>query len=261
VTAFASIPAQVQGPGAFETQDTVAYLLLLLLVKVIVLGGVFVAMSLVIVRQRRRSVVARAEARKASEKEKVFFGTPSRWLAVECSDSILVQAALGLKDTKPCSWDDGVYSDKAGQLFLAPPIDGWTLVFGPGLTSLADDPDRCFHFLRKISDELGTAQFFSTNPIVNHHCWALADEGDILRGYSWAGETVWNQGPITSAERDLGLVCFEYGQGSALDDSIEAHPALSNAERVHSLAGKWSLDPTAIHPRIWERQSGVAGFV
>ena len=53
-----------------------------------------------------------------------------------------------------------------------------------------------------LSRKLGHVQFFSANRVLNHHSWALLDQGEVFRAYAWAGETLGNQGPLTAAEKD-----------------------------------------------------------
>lgn len=245
-------------PG-IRTDDLPALLLLLLVLKMLVLGGLCVAMIRFIVRQRHLSVATRHAPHTDSGSSRLMFEPPACWLAVQCKDMRLVEKSLRLKNTKPCAWDDGLHAGKDHQLFLSPPIGGWILVFGPGLTHFANDPDACFRFIRMLSGQTGVVQFFSANRIVNHHGWVLANEGEILRGYSWAGETVWNQGPMTAAERALGIVCFDYGEKVPLDETLEADPALSNTEKVPQLAGRWSINPTSINLKPWMRQTGLVG--
>ena len=69
----------------------------------------------------------------------------------------------------------------------------------------------CYRFLRELSRKLGNVQFYSVNRVLNHHAWALLEDGEVYRAYAWAGETLWNEGFVTAAEKELGLVCFEYG--------------------------------------------------
>ena len=246
-------------PG-FRTEDTVAYLLLLMFMKVMILGGLCVTMAVFIVRQNRSTAKKSKRSKPAARpSERVLFEPPSRWLALKSDDGELISQALGLKNPTPCDWDDGINTSREDQLFLAPPVDGWTLVFGPGLRRYSDDPGTCFHMMRRLSKHVGTAQFFTSNRVFDHHGWVLACDGQILRGYSWAGETLWDQGNQTSAERDLGMICFAYGEACPEEDTASKDPSSRNSERVHLLAGKWSIDPVKIDSGSWSHQSGFVG--
>jgi hypothetical protein len=86
----------------------------------------------------------------------------------------------------------------------------------------------------------------------------LLEGGDVYRAYAWAGETLWNEGFVTAAERDLDMVCFDYGfevNGFACQDALAG-----DTEKLNRLAGRWSIDPAAIPPSSWRTQ-GIVGEV
>lgn len=186
-----------------------------------------------------------------------IFDQPSRWLAIRSSDPRLVQAALGLHSTAPCSWEEGLHEAREHKMFVSPSIGGWVVVLGSALPDPADDVDACFHFLRELSRKVGQVQFFSANRVVYHHAWALADQGNIFRAYAWAGETLWNQGPVTAAERELRFQCFGYGT----DRSVFVHrdPLMANTEKVFRLAARWSIDPMALREVSANDRQGIVG--
>jgi hypothetical protein len=187
-----------------------------------------------------------------------LFERPACWLAVKCNDAAAVQAALKLRHPAPCSWEEGLVETSAGKLFVSRPISGWVLVVGPGLPEPADDVDVCYRFLRELSRKLGNVQFYSVNRVLNHHAWALLEDGRVYRAYAWAGQTLWNEGFVTAAERELGMVCFDYGCEATAPAFREA-PA-EDTEKLNQLAGRWSLDPAAIPPSSW-RSRGIVGEV
>ncbi len=186
------------------------------------------------------------------------FEQPSRWLAVKAAKSAVVQAALNLHRPTPCSWEEGLAEARQDKLFISPPISGWVLVVGPGLPEPAEDVDVCYRFLADLSRKLGHLQFFSVSRVVNYHCWALLEKGQIYRAYSWAGETLWNQGPVTAAEKELQMLCLPYGGEQnpfALREALAA-----NSEKVNQLAARWSVDPAAVSPANWNGRGIVGEF-
>ncbi len=186
-----------------------------------------------------------------------LFGQPCRWLAIKGHNPVAVQEALHLNAPTPCSWEEGLIEARDHRLFISPPVSGWILVVGSSLPDPAEDVDKCYRFLTGLSRKLGHVQFFSTNRVVTHHAWALIDKGRVFRAYAWAGETLWNQGPVTAAEKDLKLTCFDYGDGTA---GFERKDSISlNTERVSLLASRWSLDPTAIDDRQCKSEYGITG--
>jgi len=186
------------------------------------------------------------------------FEQPTRWLAVKAVQPSVVQAALHLHRPTPCSWEEGLAGAREDKLFISPPISGWVLVVGPGLPEPAEDPDRCYHFLTALSRKLGHLQFFSLSRVVNYHGWVLLERGQVYRAYAWAGETLWNQGPVTAAEKELDMLCLEYASDQnpfALREALAA-----NAEKVNQLAARWSIDPAAISPEMWRGRGIVGAF-
>jgi hypothetical protein len=186
-----------------------------------------------------------------------IFARPDCWLAIESSDTQAVQSALGLNHPTPCSWSDGLSGDK--QLFISPPIRGWTVVIGSGLPDPGEDVDACFRLIVGLSRKLGKVQFFCANRVVNHHGWARAENGRVQRAYAWAGKTVWLQGERTAAECDLGFECRDYGDYGSEDCFSESNDVALNVEKVPLLAARWSLDPAAINAQFLEQECGVAG--
>jgi hypothetical protein len=186
------------------------------------------------------------------------FEQPSRWLAVKAVHPSVVQAALHLHHPTSCSWEEGLAEARDDKLFISPSISGWVLVVGSGLPEPAEDPDRCYHFLTALSRKVGHVQFFTVSRVVNYHGWVLLERGHVYRGYAWAGETLWNQGPVTAAEKDLEMLCLEYASEQnafALRDSLSA-----NSEKVNQLAARWSIDPASISPEMWRGRGIVGAF-
>ncbi len=230
-------------------------LLLPLLASAIGIGAGLVAF--VIRRKRLNAAPVAAQARPGPP-----FSTPSalgtrppRWLAVKSRRLSAVQNALGLHNTKPCSWSEGLADEH--KLFIAPAIKGWILVFGSGLPDPDDDIDACFRFLVRLSRKLGRVQFFSANRVLQHHAWACLRSGRVVRAYAWAGKTLWAQGRVTAAEKELRLQFLDYGEPAeriSLGDTIAA-----NVEKIPSLAAHWSLDPARIEERFLAEERGIVG--
>jgi hypothetical protein len=186
------------------------------------------------------------------------FEQPARWLAIKAVKPSVVQAALHLHRPTPCSWEQGLAEAREDKLFISPSIGGWVLVVGSGLPEPTEDADRCFHFLTALSRKLGHVQCFSVSRVVHHHCWALLERGHVFRAYAWAGETLWNQGPVTAAEKELDMLCLEYASEQSPFALREA--LCANCEKVNQLAARWSIDPSAIPPEMWRGRGIVGAF-
>lgn len=182
---------------------------------------------------------------------------PSRWLAIRTRDMHAVQLALGLRHAQACSWTEGLFGSR--NLFIAPPVNGWTLVFGADLPVPDDDIDFCYRFLRDLSRKLGQVQYFQADPVLQQHAWVRLESGRVLRAYAWAGATLWNQGVKTPAELALKVNCFGYGENPGSDDWILADHLVANVDKVWRLAQRWSIDPTGIDGRMLMQQQGITG--
>jgi hypothetical protein len=156
---------------------------------------------------------------------------PASWLAVRSIEPTAVRTALAARD----------------EFYISPRVHGWVIVTGPGLPSPSDDVDRCFRFLTAASRKLGHLQFFHMEKFSGHHAWARMDDGCVTRAYAWAGETVWNQGVKTPAERGLGMKCHGYGEGPGAGSWTGNEHAAANIKKIPLLAARWSLDPEILH--------------
>ena len=186
-----------------------------------------------------------------------FLGRPTSWLAVKGRNLRAVQTALRLRKIEPCSWVEGLAGEK--QFFIAPPVNGWILVFGTGLPDPGDDVDKCFHLLVNLSRAAGQVHFFVANRALAHHAWVRAEDGRIKRAYAWAGKTLWNQGEPTGLEKELGLRCFDYTEPGSSGIFETADCIGTNVDRVPMLAARWSLDPASVDQAILDQACGIAG--
>lgn len=246
-----------------EFKEAVSILMLIPFGLVLGTGVLFIFSAIRWARQRREASEQFSHLNfspgffvKASFRTSLF-DQPCRWLAIKGHHPSTVQAALHLHAPMPCSWEEGLIEARERKLFISPPVAGWILVVGSSLPDPTEDVDECYHFLTNLSRKLGQVQFFSTNRVLNHHAWALIDKGRIFRAYAWGGETLWNQGQPTAAEKDLKLTCFDYGSGAI---GFEQKDVVAlNAERVPTLASRWSIDPTSIDERQFKSSYGITG--
>lgn len=261
----AALPASFLGMMSspdFVPDDTMAVLLIGLFCVVAFALLVMICFVVRLLRNRRRAKTP-AHSSVADEPENRFlptiFDAPVRWVAIKTVSLQAVQSALGLQHARRCSWNEAVTAPFEPRLFIAPPIDGWVLVLGCDLPDPDEDVDDCFCFLTHLSRELGQVQFFSANRVINHHAWARLESGVVTRAYAWAGETLWNQGPLTSAEMTLKLRCLDYTETVGQLNLAHRELLSTNTEKVLRLAGCWSLDPTGIDRARLQHSVGIAG--
>ncbi len=234
----------------------------------VLIMGVFLAFLVINWRGRRTSArPAPTEADKDSvairppNLRSTSLKRPTCWLAIKNKNLLAVQYALSLHNPKPCSWAEGLSGNGEQKVFISPPVSGWILVVGSALPDPGDDVDACFRFLVDLSRKLGHVQFFNANSMLNYHAWAQVEGGRVLRAYAWAGKTLWNQGKPTQPETDLGLKCYAYTEApeTPVFNSSQSETGTNNADKVHFLAARWSIDPEDIDERFIEQEWGIVG--
>ena len=187
-----------------------------------------------------------------------LFDRPTRWMAIKCANLQKVQNALGLHNPTPCPLSEG-FSRLGDKLFISPPVKGWILVVGNSLPDVHDDVDKLYRFLMKAANELGSIQYFSANRVLNHHAWARIENNRVYRAYAWAGETLWNQGETTAAEKELELKCYGYCDTPLPYPFTARDSHVANTEKVMQLAARWSIDPMAVNNQSLRASLGIAG--
>jgi hypothetical protein len=168
---------------------------------------------------------------------------PHRWMAIRSSNTAFLREILHIGPEEGSPWSEALVRFRERVIFISPPWRGWSLVVGAAIPDPAADIDQLYRFLSGLSREVGEVQFFSADRVLNHHAWAWLREGNVVRAYAWAGETLWSQGDCTLDERLLGLTVHDYGEAVEGPGSCGGPSEQQNAERVALLARRWSLDP------------------
>ena len=228
----------------------------------------------------------------------VGFGYKICWFAVRTTDAGAVADAMELDRRRPANWKSGMAaaydqtpgSDRYVEVFVTPPVDGWTLAIGFDLPSPAafgskTERRKGRHFRRLLSSlasRFDEVQFFGTYRIVGFDAWARPRGGRIERIFSFVdGEVVANEGPQTSEEAALGFLnlgkrspadatryIFDRAEALEHDESSAGEETSSGAavqgrfrnepipseDHTIALAGAWSVDPTTL-----DEQSGPLG--
>ncbi len=130
---------------------------------------------------------------------------------------------------------------------------------GGGLPSPSRDVDVCFRFVLDLSRKLGQVQLFCVNRESQHHAWVKAQNGRIVRAYAWADMALWQQGPPTRDETELGLKCLDYAESAPGEQAGLAEVLAANVEKVPLLAARWGLDPASIPQHFPLDEHGVTG--
>jgi len=99
------------------------------------------------------------------------FGHKGMWFAVKATDAQRIAAILNITQLSESNWHVGIDKAYKDAVFITPPVDGWTLVFGVAFpyNDTGDDLADVKKKLQELSKEFGEAQFFSTNRVVEFH--------------------------------------------------------------------------------------------
>lgn len=183
------------------------------------------------------------------------FGYRMGWLAIRTRDTERVIERLGLTDTISANWDNGlgtVYAetDSENQVFVSPPVNGWTFVVGLALPQPLGKTfvDKTVPLLLDLGSQFIEVQYYLAYPALDCFAWARVIDGKLIRAYAINDEgVVWNKGKPSKEEKTLGNRLYEVrgvkkrrsdGEGELIMYPTEQH--------LMMLAGKWSLDPSRL---------------
>ena len=264
---FPQILAATTGSGEKNWFEVLPPILIFLLTVIFVIGVGFVMLARYHVRKRKEDDALMEQflrvngAGAAALGARSIYGLPKRWVAIRSTNQQAVREAFRLHNARTCTWEEGLAEASQRKLFISPPVGSWILVMGTCLPDPHEDVDHAFRFILELSQKLGHVQFFQADRVLYHHAWVRAEEGRILRAYAWAGETLWNQGPVSLAETELGLHCLDYGDLTGMDSFPPAPFIQTNTDKVVALAANWSIDPLTIDQRALRLGQGLAGEV
>lgn len=204
----------------------------------------------------------------------VAFGYKSAWFAIPSTDTRLVFEALGLTSPKTANWSDGLafaHSDNAksknSPTFVTPPVEGWSFVI-TGLRYSADSPDHIEALnerLKSLSKTFGEAHYFGSYRVVGYVAWYKAQSGKIVRGFSFADGTLYeNTGATTDAELAIGLFDMTDMDEDALWDFVmaaedEGKPVSFDESDPMRIAERWSVAQPTLGMMSNEAAMGLIG--
>lgn len=204
------------------------------------------------IRPRIEQAIARYRVRRPDSP--VAFEPRLPWLAIRTRNTQAVASLLGLGDAMPANWRLGIAqtrNERGTQIFVSPPVLGWTLVVGFSLPSPVGRRfvDKCSPLLEQLGREFADVQYFQGDSLIELFAWARVVDGKIVRAFAIGDEgMIWNKGKLTKEERTLGLKMFELRgvQGGSAVTAAGDLFAYPTDEHVLKLASRWSLDPTKL---------------
>ncbi|MFD7558120.1 hypothetical protein ACFV9E_26700 [Streptomyces sp. NPDC059835] len=130
---------------------------------------------------------------------------PFMWIAVPAATYEGVFEALGLHDRIPATMAmgmSGVLHDTAvttgpdgeeltvHRAFVTPEFAGWRMVFGVMVFKTAEETAA------RVSAYCGEAHFYFRDAYDDEHCWAIAQQGRVIRSYQTYREPAWTGEPM-----------------------------------------------------------------
>lgn len=170
------------------------------------------------------------------------FGYKIFWYAVETSKTKSVIETLGLKNVEKVGWSEGLEMAYEGDVFVTPPIDGWTLIVSSclDLPDSIDVNDPAVKLLNKLAKKYSsTASFFGSHRVSNTAVWMYSTGGYLQR--------------LLLVED--GEVKINYGQPFGIEeywDILDEDAVLEAAEKV-------SINPMAIETYDNVKKKGYIG--
>ncbi|MGW2782454.1 hypothetical protein ACWC3X_14590 [Streptomyces populi] len=194
-------------------------------------------------------------------------GYKTSWLAVPGAGSGEVADALGLAGRVAMDWETGTEAAYTRGVFVASPVEGWTLAHGRIHLDDGRDGDgpAILSWLGRLGGRFGDLQYFSTDRIGEYHAWARAEAGRIVRAYCYngcTGDVPMRLGEPTGIERRLGV--GQRGREECREDWSDAewddwHAGMPNEQHVMAIARDWGICPLDI-PEGAHVDDGVHGF-
>ena len=184
------------------------------------------------------------------------------WLAVKSDDTAAIAHTLGMIDLRSCSVEEGFYESgprlahrrpltrlarflglrppaakpEAPKYFIAPPIDGWTLVFGADI-AFGDE------LRTELSRVFGEAQAFHSYQDNSGYRWARSRGGKTVRAVTVDDGDVTSEGETSPPEPE------------------PANLSRANEYDVLRIARGWSVDPNVLVRNGTPGQLGTRGMV
>ena len=184
----------------------------------------------------------------------VPFGYKCIWILVSASNPTEIKDFLSLKNARKSNWKEGIKNAYDSGFFISPVVKGRIFIISVNLpgTSFTKGISRVKNLLGKLSKRFGDVQFFGTHRIVEYHSWAHYQKGNLVRGFSYIGESgaiLWNEGKLTPVEKELKyFLAHKNFTGDEKPDIFSSEiPAISpNENMVMKIADSWGLSPVLL---------------
>lgn len=182
------------------------------------------------------------------------FGLKMHWLAIRSEDSEKILACLPSEhELRRINWDKGLgyaYRHRSN-VFVSPPVQGWTFIVGWGIPEFSDVRRAAFDdFTAPFLQTFADVQYYGSYRVVDYVAWGRAEGGTWQRLFAYCPNTdlLYSEGAQTDTEQALGLIDIR-SLDELLASSEEDHDHWLESldeETPLRLAGKWSIDPDTL---------------
>lgn len=162
------------------------------------------------------------------------------WLAFKGAHRDPILMALGMKDLKPCAWEEGIRGSMGPDaLFVTLPVNGCNLVFGNALPDLAYR-SKTAPWLTTLGAVIPEVYAFSAQQNVQVFAFAKVAEGQMARFYAAAQGSV----RVNRGGRSDGEEALDFTLPSNDDELFEpAGLTVPSVEVIRALSNYWCVDP------------------
>lgn len=226
----------------------------------------------------------------------IGFGFKCSWLAIKTENTTEILeafASMRISNKKTVNWKSAfqeISDYNKNLLFITPPVNKWSFVFGNSIDSWLQCPSnhmeigtqRFFNFVKIFGKKIPTFFLFSSLRTINYTAWAMIDNGIIKRVFVCSeDELIYEQGTETQEEVEVlkykkeqvidSLKDWkrleEYEQekwkerwGKQWKEKWKESYKLPHEDDMLELASKWSINPLTLDDQRYEDNLGV-GFL
>lgn len=206
-----------------------------------------------------QTAALRPEPVKRDPTKPINFGHKCIWAAVSTENTELLLKVLDLAKIAESDWVNGMTKARDGEVFVLPPIEGWTLMTGWGLPT----PDHAHGIVRSkeliddLSENFGEAQLLGNFRGSGAAFWMRSINGETERLYSIGDGKAFIEGTPTEIEKQWDLI--DPSSPEAAQEEYWDRMVYPEAEHVLEVANNWSINPMELEQREDLAETGYVG--
>ncbi len=191
----------------------------------------------------------------------INFGYKTSWLAIKTNQTEKVAEILKLENCRPCNWKYGIEYAYTNSIFIAPPVNGWTLVVTNFNLTTYKNYNEILNLVKLLSTKFDAVQYFANHRNIDYYIWIKANNGSLNRIgsiNSTEGQSISLKGNPTEIEISHNLI----NNNIDSDDYWDEIMSLVDEEFIMEVAENWSINPTKIDSYTsFEKRLGIIGNI